>query len=101
MKAILIDPTRHEVKGIEVDPLLHNTISSALGGGKILIVSKMLDWGLVLYYNGHAKPPSFWFEGIPSIIHGKAIVFGRERGKWPVPITLIAKDIECLVRFSS
>lgn len=102
MKAILIDPVAREVKGIEIDP---TKLNAAFGGKKTLLLTEMIGQSLVLYHNGIVYAvggqKSFWFEGVKQSILGKGLLVGREKGKWPAPITLNARDVECLVRFSS
>ena len=97
MKAILIDPTKREIKGIEID-----SISAAFGNKKVMLVTKMIGQTLVLCYDAHARLPSFfWYYGVRDAIQSKGILLGRERGVWPVPITLDVRDVECLVKFGS
>jgi hypothetical protein len=99
LKAILIDPTKREIKGIEIDPS-KAPLTSAFGNKKILLLTTAVNPRLMLCYNGNADPPSFWFIN-KYIIVGKALLVGRENGNWPAPIALNVKDIECLVRFAS
>jgi len=97
MKAILIDPTQRELRGIEVQS---HELSAAFGAKKILLLTKMIGWHNVLYHDGLGSISAcFWFEGVRSRINGKALLLGRDKGKWPVSTTMTVKDVECLVKF--
>lgn len=101
MKAILINPERREVTGIEVQP---NKISAAFGSRKVFLASKTIGRSHVLYYDAmqsNTIAKSFWIEGVQSIIFGKAFLLGREAGLKLTSSTLSARDVECLVRFTS
>ena len=100
MKAILIDPTRREVRGIEVEP---TNIAGAFGGTtKTLLLTSMVGWDKILYFNGYALQNGqhpFWFQGCSQVISGKALLLGRVKGQWPVPTQLSVREAEQLVRF--
>lgn len=101
MKAILINPERREVTGIEIQ---HRELYAAFGSKKVFLAQKMMGRNHVLYYDATQSckiTKSFWIEGVQSIIFGKGLLLGREAGKWPVSSTMSARDVECLVRFGS
>ena len=100
MKAILIDPNRREVSGIEVDPL---KIKEAFGANALLL-NAMIGWHKVLFYDFHASnkgQPPFLIQGLTQTICGKGLLFDRMQGQWPLASTLTVREAECLVKFSS
>lgn len=103
MKAILIDPTRREVRGIEVEA---TAINAAINNRqtKTLILQTMIGFDKMLFYDGHARAqpsPGFWLKGVRHHIVGRGLLLGRQKGQWPVATALTVREVECLVRFDS
>jgi hypothetical protein len=107
MKAILIDPTKREVRGIEVEL---TTLSSAFTSGphsepvKVALTMTKLTKGLLVSnawkgFSGH------WFGLVGSglsPIHGRGLLLGYERdGQGLISTTLTVREVEKQVRFGS
>lgn len=100
MKAILIDPARREISGIEIDP---TRIKEAFSGEAGLLTAT-IGKNRILYYDIGAykrQERAFSIQGTSQIFRGKALLFGRLKSQWPLAPTLTAREAECLVTFSS
>ena len=99
MKAIVIDPVKREVKGIEIELLgVHLMYKDAI------LVQTMIGLPHIMYSDGRGidtKQNPFWFKGLNKVIYGKGLLLGRNKGQWPVATMLSVREVECLVKFPS
>jgi hypothetical protein len=99
VKAILIDPSKREIKGIEID-----VPGISLMYKKAVLLQAMIGQERILYYDGTCQASQqdpFWLFGMPRVVYGKGLLLGRTKDQCPVATTLTTKDVECLVRFRS
>lgn len=108
MKAILIDPIRREVRGIEVELM---TLSCAFTSGpqdkpvKVALTMTKLSKGLLVTNQWRGFTNGHWFGIVGSglsPICSRGLLLGYERdGKGLVSTTLTVREVEQQVRFGS
>lgn len=101
MKAILINPAKHEVSAIEVEL---TTIGRAFSerGANIRVELATMRWGEhMLFYDKQAPNYRPYFLllhlGIKSLVFGRGLLLGNG----PSSTKMTVKDVQCLVQFSS
>lgn len=100
MKAILIDPKRREVKGIEI-AINHDAFSAVFRGGMGWACNPYLSDN-VLYFGLYVFPPAgqktFMLKGYPKAVIGRGLLFGFS----PAGVTatkLTVREVENVVVF--
>jgi hypothetical protein len=104
MRALLIDSSQYQIRGVEVDPL---KLKQAFIGDKTVVPIELssiaIDSITVLFYDRNAvlKYPAafFYIEGLSGPIFGKGLLLGHRQGIGPESTHLKASEVESIVGF--